>query len=72
MKHDIWTRFGISVCLETVRQWFIKVGYSLIVPRYLLLEANEKEVEEFEQKIIQLQKKAKKGKRRRNSPYLHG
>jgi transposase len=61
MKHDIWTRFGISVCIETVRQWFIKVGYSLIVPRYFLLEANEKEVEEFEQKMSQLQKKAKEG-----------
>ena len=61
MRHQLWTRFGISVCIETVRQWFIKTGYSLIVPRYLLLEANEKELEEFHQEIDQLLEKARQG-----------
>jgi len=61
MRHHLWIRFGISVCIETVRQWFIRLGYSLIVPRYLLLEANEKEVEEYWQDIAQLLDKAKQG-----------
>jgi len=61
MRHHLWTHFGISVCIETVRQCFLKVGYSLIVPRYFLLEANEKEVEEFQQQISQLLEKAKQG-----------
>lgn len=61
MRHHLWVRFGISVCIETVRQWFIRLGYSLIVPRYLLLEANEKEVEEYWQDIAQLLDKAKHG-----------
>jgi transposase len=61
MRYHLWIRFGISVCIETVRQWFGKIGYSLIVPRYLLLDANDKEVDEFQQEFVQLLSRAKQG-----------
>lgn len=57
----LWVHFGISVCIETMRQWFIRLGYSLIFPRYLLLEANEREVEEAAKEIEVLLEKAKLG-----------
>lgn len=61
MRHYLWTHFGVSVCVETVRQWFIRLGYSLIFPRYLLLEANEEAVEEAQKEIDKLLEKARLG-----------
>jgi len=61
MRYHLWVHFGIAVCIETVRQWFIRLGYSLIFPRYLLLEANEREVEEAAKEIEALLEKARLG-----------
>lgn len=61
MRYHLWQRFGVRVCLETVRQWFIRLGYSLIVPRYRLLDAKHKEVEKAQQDIAALMKQAKHG-----------
>lgn len=61
MRHHLWTRFGIAVSLETVRLWFIRLGYSLIFPRYRLLKANRDEVEKARQEIAELVDRAKRG-----------
>ncbi len=61
MCHHLWTRFGIIVCLETVRLWFVRLGYSLIFPRYQLLEANQEEVEKAKREIAELLEQAKRG-----------
>jgi len=61
MRYHLWTHFGIAVCIETARQWFMRLGYSLIFPRYLLLEANEKEVQEAVKDIGILLEKARFG-----------
>jgi transposase len=61
MRYDLWSRFGISVCIETVHRWFARIGYSLIFPRYRLLDANDKEVDEFGQEFIDLLFRAKQG-----------
>jgi len=61
MAHHIWTHFGVAVCVETIRLWFSRLGYSLIFPRYLLLEANEKEVEKAAKDIEALLERARLG-----------
>jgi len=61
MCHHLWTRFGVAVCMETVRLWFVRLGYSLIFPRYQLLEANKEEVEKAQKEIEELLEKAKRG-----------
>jgi transposase len=61
MQHHLWTRFGIRVCLETIRLWFLRLGYSLIFPRYKLLEGNPKEIEKAQQEIAELLEQAKRG-----------
>jgi len=61
MRHHLWTHFGIAVCIETVRQWFIRLGYSLIFPRHLLLEADEEEVERAAKEIEALLEQARLG-----------
>jgi transposase len=58
MRHHLWTRFGIAVCVETVRLWFRRLGYRLIRPRYLLLDADDKEVAEAQQDISALMDRA--------------
>ena len=61
MAHHVWTHFGVAVCVETIRLWFLRLGYSLIFPRYLLLEANEKEVRKAAQDIEALMERARHG-----------
>jgi transposase len=61
MQSHLWVRFGIRVCVEAVRLWFRRLGYRLIFPRYLLLDADDKEVEKFQQDIAALLDRAIRG-----------
>ena len=61
MQHHLWVGFGIAVCVETVRLWFRRLDYSLIFPRYLLLDADDKEVEKAQQDIAALMDRAVRG-----------
>lgn len=61
MQHHLWTRLGIAVSLETVRLWFVRLGYSLIFPRYRLLKAKEDEIEKARREIKELMKQARNG-----------
>jgi transposase len=61
MQHHLWIRFGIAVCVETVRLWFRRLDYRLIFPRYLLLDADDKELEKAQQDIATLMDRAMRG-----------
>jgi len=58
MQHHLWVRFGVAVCVETVRLWFRRLDYRLIFPRYLLLYADEKKVQKAQQDIAALMDRA--------------
>ena len=61
MQHHLWVRFGVAVCVETVRLWFRRLDYRLIFPRYLLLDADDEEVEKAQQAIAVLMDRAMRG-----------
>jgi len=61
MQHHLWVRFGVAVCVETVRLWFRRLDYRLIFPRYLLLDADEKKVQKAQQDIAALMDRAIRG-----------
>jgi transposase len=61
MQHYLWIRFGIRVCVETVRLWFRRLDYRLIFPRYLLLDADEKKVEKARKEIAAFMDRAMRG-----------
>jgi transposase len=61
MQHDLWVRFGIRICVETVRLWFLRLGYRLIFPRYLLLDADDKKVQKGRQDIAAFMDRAMRG-----------
>jgi transposase len=61
MQHHLWVRFGIRVCVETVRLWFRRLDYRLIYPRYLLLDADDKKVQKGQQDIAAFINRAMRG-----------
>ena len=61
MQHHLWIRFGVRVCVETARLWFRRLDYRLIFPRYLLLDADKKEVQKAQQDIAALMDRALRG-----------
>ena len=61
MQHHLWVRFGIKVCVETARLWLRRLDYRLIFPRYLLLDADKKEVQKAQQDIAALMERALRG-----------
>lgn len=61
MQHHLWVRFGIRVCVETVRLWFRRLDYRLIFPRYMLLDADDEKVEKGKQDIAALMDRAIRG-----------
>lgn len=61
MQHHLWIRFGIRVCVETARLWFRRLDYRLIFPRYLLLDADDEELEKAQQDIAALMDRAMRG-----------
>jgi transposase len=58
MQYHLWVRFGVRVCVETARLWFRRLDYRLIFPRYLLLDADKKEVQKAQQDIAALMDRA--------------
>jgi transposase len=61
MQYHLWIRFGVKVCVETARLWFRRLDYRLIFPRYLLLDADKKEVQKAQQDIAALMERALRG-----------
>jgi transposase len=61
MQYHLWVRFGVRVCAETARLWFRRLDYRLIFPRYLLLDADEKEVQKAQRDIAALMDRALRG-----------
>ena len=61
MQYNLWIRFGVKVCVETARLWFRRLDYRLIFPRYLLLDADKKEVQKAQQDIAALMERALRG-----------
>ena len=61
MQHHLWVRFGIAVCVETMRLWFRRLDYRLIFPRYLLLDADKKKVQKGRQDIAGFMDRAIRG-----------